>query len=269
MARGRMINKRISISKKLANLKTDSARLLYFMCYPHTDIKGRLEADAPYIRSVCIPRLNWSDKKINACLEDLYRVHLILLYELNSNTYMEFTRFKEFQTLREDRESKSEIPDPPAELPTNSHHTPAQVKLSKVNISKDKISKVNSQVEEIINYLNKKSKKNFRSTTVKTISLIKVRLKEKFTIDDFKKVIDVKTEQWLNNKEFEGFLRPETLFGNKFEGYLNEHKERKIKKVVKKKEEDEDEFVPMPEHFKKIFKKGIKKIEDKKKVFDG
>lgn len=139
MARGRMINKRISISKKLANLKTDSARLLYFMCYPHTDVKGRLEADAPYIRSVCIPRLNWSDKKINACLKDLYRVRLILLYENNSNAYMEFTRFKEFQTLREDRESKSEIPDPPAKLPTNSNHTPTEVKLSKDNISKDKI----------------------------------------------------------------------------------------------------------------------------------
>lgn len=139
MARGRMINKRISISKKLASLKTDSARLLYFMCYPHTDIKGRLEADAPYIRSVCIPRLNWTDKKINACLRDLYRVRLILLYELNSNTYMEFTRFKEFQTLREDRESKSEIPSPPTELLQNSSETPAEVKLSKVNISKDKI----------------------------------------------------------------------------------------------------------------------------------
>lgn len=129
MAKGRMISKRIAISKKLANLKTDSARLLYFMCYPHTDIKGRLEADAPYIRSACIPRLNWSDKKVNTCLEDLHRVHLIILYKIDLNIYMEVTRFDDFQTLRADREAKSVIPKPPEDSRT----TPAELphKLSK------------------------------------------------------------------------------------------------------------------------------------------
>ena len=41
-------------------------------------------------------------------------------------------------------------------------------------------------------------------------------------MEDFKKVIDWKVSQWTGNKEMEKYLRPETLFGTKFEGYLNE-----------------------------------------------
>jgi uncharacterized phage protein (TIGR02220 family) len=58
----------------------------------------------------------------------------------------------------------------------------------------------------------------------KTISLIKARLAEGFTFDDFKRVIDFKNEQWKNS-EMANYLRPETLFGNKFEGYLQASKQ--------------------------------------------
>lgn len=129
--------------------------------------------------------------------------------------------------------------------------------------------RIKEQVAEIINYLNKKSHKNFRPTTVKTISLIKARFNEKFNVNDFKKVIDVKIKQWLNNEEFEKFLRPETLFGNKFESYLNEHKYKKTKIIIEEKKEKEGEFVPMPDSFKKKLEKDLKIIEEKKKVFNG
>ena len=76
--------------------------------------------------------------------------------------------------------------------------------------------------EEIIDYLNLKANTNYRASTKKTQTLIKARFNEGFTLEDFKKVIDTKTAQWLGNKEMEMYLRPETLFGNKFEGYLNQ-----------------------------------------------
>ena len=121
---------------------------------------------------------------------------------------------------------------------------------------------IKEQIAEIINYLNEKSHKNFRPTTVKTISLIKARFNEKFNVNDFKKVIDVKTKQWLNNEEFEKFLRPETLFGNKFEGYLNESKKIKSKKPDYFKTEDE-KFTPMPSEVKeKIDKMKRERILD-------
>lgn len=76
--------------------------------------------------------------------------------------------------------------------------------------------------KEIIDYLNQKANKKFKHTSQKTQTLIKARFKEKFTLDDFKQVIDIKTAQWLVDPKMSVYLRPETLFGTKFEGYLNE-----------------------------------------------
>jgi len=76
--------------------------------------------------------------------------------------------------------------------------------------------------KEVINYLNQQTGKQFRSTTKKNQSLIKARVNEGFTLDDFKKVINNMTSQWLNDNKMSKYLRPETLFGTKFEGYLNQ-----------------------------------------------
>lgn len=73
---------------------------------------------------------------------------------------------------------------------------------------------------EIIGYLNEKAKTNYKPFTQSTKRFINARLKEGYTIDDFKTVIDKKTKEWLGTS-FEQYLRPETLFGTKFEGYLN------------------------------------------------
>lgn len=75
---------------------------------------------------------------------------------------------------------------------------------------------------EIVDYLNEKANSSYKPTTRKTKDLIKVRFKEGFTLDDFKKVIDNKTAEWLNDPNMSKYLRPETLFGNKFESYLNQ-----------------------------------------------
>ena len=75
---------------------------------------------------------------------------------------------------------------------------------------------------EIIEYLNEKSDSCYRYTTSKTQELIRKRWKEGFRLDDFKTVIDKKVTEWIKHKEMSRYLRPETLFGNKFEGYLNQ-----------------------------------------------
>lgn len=80
---------------------------------------------------------------------------------------------------------------------------------------------VTVKYKEIINYLNNVLGANYKYTTKKTQDCIKARLNEKFTVDDFKTVIDKKAKEWLGT-DMEKYLRPETLFGNKFEGYLNQ-----------------------------------------------
>jgi len=74
---------------------------------------------------------------------------------------------------------------------------------------------------EIVTYLNLETASKYKSTTAKTRDLIKARWNEGFRIDDFKSVIDKKVASW-SNTDMGKFLRPETLFGTKFEGYLNE-----------------------------------------------
>lgn len=75
---------------------------------------------------------------------------------------------------------------------------------------------------EIIDYLNEKAGTKYKASTKKTQNLIKARIKEKFTVDDFKTVIDKKCSEWLKKPNMVQYLRPETLFGTKFESYLNQ-----------------------------------------------
>ena len=79
---------------------------------------------------------------------------------------------------------------------------------------------------EIIDYLNAKAGTRYRATTSSTRKHIKARIDEGFTVEDFKTVIDKKCSEWLNNSKMEQYLRPETLFGTKFEGYLNAKPQR-------------------------------------------
>lgn len=88
-----------------------------------------------------------------------------------------------------------------------------------VDVNVKKISL--EEIKGIVEYLNIKSNSHYKYSTDKTQTLIKARIKDGFTLDDFKIVIDKKCEEWLGT-DFEKFLRPETLFSNKFEGYLNQ-----------------------------------------------
>lgn len=77
-------------------------------------------------------------------------------------------------------------------------------------------------IYSIVEHLNKKTGKAYKENSPKTISLIETRLSEGFSLEDFLKVIDTKSAQWLEDPKMKTYLRPETLFGNKFESYLNE-----------------------------------------------
>ena len=78
-----------------------------------------------------------------------------------------------------------------------------------------------SIINNIINYLNNVLGSKYKPGVQKTKDLITARLNEGFTEEDFRKVIDTKYKEWKGT-EFAKYLRPSTLFGNKFEGYLNQ-----------------------------------------------
>nr|DAS66020.1 MAG TPA: replication initiator protein [Caudoviricetes sp.] len=80
--------------------------------------------------------------------------------------------------------------------------------------------------KEIISYLNLKAKKNFKVNTASHQKFIKARLKEGYVLEDFKKVVDIMVAKWKGT-EYEQYLQPQTLFGNKMDNYLNQSMPRK------------------------------------------
>lgn len=86
---------------------------------------------------------------------------------------------------------------------------------------KDRDKDKDRDTENIISFLNSTTGSKYKASTDKTRRLIAARLAEGFTIDDFKAVITKKAKEWQET-DMAQYLRPETLFGTKFEGYLNQ-----------------------------------------------
>ena len=227
MAKGRMMNKRIAKSDKLAALAKDRDRVVYFMLYPHLDRDGRYSADPRDIKEDCIPRLRYSPDQIAESLRALHDVGLIAIYEVDGKQYLEASRFDDFQVgLHKDREAPSEIPPNPGLTPENSGkpRTPtAKVPLNHNIKVKVKVKENVELRSAIISHLNEKTGKHFLTDSAGTVKLINSRLSEGRTLENFKHVIDIKVGQWLGDPKMDAYLRPDTLFAqSNFESYLNE-----------------------------------------------
>lgn len=159
---------------------------------------------------------------------------VIVIKHWKLHNYIRSDRFKPTMYLEEKsqlitKENKAYSVGMTVGIP-EADHLDTQVRLGKVRLgkdSKDILSSSNEQddvpYKEIIDYLNLKTSKSYKHSTSKTKSLIKARWNEGFKVDDFKKVIDNKCFEWIGNSDMAKYLRPETLFGTKFEGYLNEN----------------------------------------------
>ncbi len=96
------------------------------------------------------------------------------------------------------------------------------------NVTHNNTDNNTSLIKDIVEYLNNTLGTKYRATSDKTKKHINARLNEGYTFEDFKAVIDKKSEEWRDDSKMAQYLRPETLFGTKFESYLNQ-------KVVKPK----------------------------------
>lgn len=129
-------------------------------------------------------------------------------------------KFLKNRTAKSDGTKKGDPPNMDREPPNLVERT-AESGGNKEDI-KD-IKDINNIYVEIIDYLNLKTGKRFSPKSAANQKLINGRISEGRTIEDLKHVIDVKTEEWLNNDEMNKFLRPSTLFRpTNFENYLNQ-----------------------------------------------
>lgn len=97
---------------------------------------------------------------------------------------------------------------------------PTKESITKENILSGKDARPRIPFSEIVSYLNKKTGSSFRENTKVTRSHIKARWNEGFILEDFKSVIDSCCDKWAHDHKMVQYLRPQTLFGTKFEAYL-------------------------------------------------
>ena len=121
---------------------------------------------------------------------------------------------------------------PMTENPTSAKpmsETPTSVNPTQSNTKEPNTKKLNTKNidRSIVDHLNKACGTAYRASSRKTQRMIDARMREGFTQEDFFRVIDVKAAAWKEDEKMSKYLRPETLFGSKFEAYLNEKEVRK------------------------------------------
>lgn len=167
---------------------------------------------------------------------------VVVITDWKRNNYLDKNRIKEtiyqdeksqltYNENKEKYECLTDVKQKFNESLTNVKQMLNQNSIEENSIEENRIEEIYSsakpnsvssdEVKEIIDYLNLKTNSHYKHTSNKTRDLIKARFNEKYTLEDFKVVIDNKVEEWLNT-EMEKYLRPETLFGTKFESYLNQ-----------------------------------------------
>ena len=169
-------------------------------------------------------RWGWSVKKTKGFLKLLENQKMVTLKGLKQGTLITIEKYESFQSYgltKEPTEGLSRDHQGTIKGPSRDYKRNKNNKEVIRNI-KDKEDIYTPEYEEIVGYLNEMCGTSYRASSKKTQSLIRARLNEGYGVEDFKAVIYKKGKQWVNDPKMCKFLRPETLFSNKFEGYLNE-----------------------------------------------
>ena len=228
MAERRMFAKTIIDSDAFLDMPA-TAQLLYFHLAMRADDDGFVNKPKSVMRMT-----GCKDDDINLLFLKKFLIPfengIVVIKHWKIHNYIAKDRYKETKYKEEkatlsldENNSYTTCIQPVYELET-------QDRLGKVSLveDKDNIKSVSSETDPsksetyktIITYLNEKAGTNYKPTSRKTQNCINARLEEGFTVDDFITVIDKKCADWLST-EFAQYLRPATLFGTKFEAYLN------------------------------------------------
>lgn len=181
-----------------------------------------LTENIPYTTKMLADELDFEENTVKLALQALERFNMIHMDGdlLLISGWQEHQNIEGMDKIREQnriRKQKQRERDKLLLPDTNSHVTSRDSHATDKDIDKD----IDKELYIIIvSYLNEKASTNYKHTTKKTREAIHARLAEGFTVEDFKTVIDKKCAEWIGT-EFEQYLRPSTLFGTKFESYLN------------------------------------------------
>lgn len=184
-----------------------------------------LTENIPYTSKMLADELGFEENTVKLALTTLEQLNMIV----TDHGFFAIAGWEEYQNIegmdkireqnrlrkQKQRENKKRLPDVSRDVTGQV----TQCHATDIDIEEDKELEKERYIT-IVSYLNEKAGTSYKATTAKTKSAINARIAEGFTVDDFRTVIDKKCAE-LMGTDMEKYLRPETLFGTKFEGYLN------------------------------------------------
>lgn len=234
MPRNRMIKADFWGDEKIAALSL-KARLLFIGLWNFSDDHGVCRAHPVYIKSNIFPYDDLKKTAIEQLIKEICDKKFAILGNHNDEAYIFIKNFEKHQTISRpsnrlnvsnDLKDKETIKSVFIEYVMSTHGVCNESSLTKDKV-KEKV-KVKGRAElfaEVVGYLNECVGSDYNPKTLAIQSVVDARLNENYSVDDFKKVIDVKSEEWKNNTEMSKYLRPSTLFAKKhFEEYLQQSK---------------------------------------------
>ena len=229
MAQRRMFSRKITETDRFLEMPL-SSQALYFHLNMGADDEGFIDKAKTIQRTI-----GASDDDMKLLIAKGFLIPfdsgVVVIRHWRIHNYIRSDRFQ--STLHQDEKtqleydhSKTAMLKPLENVIPNGYHLDTQDRVSKGSLDKDSLTTYpketdNIPYKEIIDYLNSKTGKKYRDNVQKNRSLIKARWSEGYRLEDFKQVIDNMVKDWSGTK-YAKYLRPETLFGTKFDGYLNQ-----------------------------------------------
>jgi len=116
MAEGRMLKKKISLNEAVADLASDTHRLLFTWGISHLDVEGRITGSPRGFKAMVAPLLEHiTPDVILEFFNDAQSHGLIHRYEVNGEWHVQYPKFGDNQNLTKSREAASKRPPPPAD----------------------------------------------------------------------------------------------------------------------------------------------------------
>lgn len=229
MAQRRMFSRKITETDRFLEMPL-SSQALYFHLNMGADDEGFIDKAKTIQRTI-----GASDDDMKLLIAKGFLIPfdsgVVVIRHWRIHNYIRSDRFQSTlhqneKTQLEYDHSKTAMLKPLENVIPNGYQMDTQGRVSKVSLDEGSLTTYpkepdNIPYKEIIDYLNSKTGKNYRDNVQKNRSLIKARWSEGYRLDDFKQVIDNMVKDWSGTK-YAKYLRPETLFGTKFDGYLNQ-----------------------------------------------
>ena len=191
-----------------------------------------LTENIPYTTKMLADELGFEENTVKLALRSLEQFNMITTQHghFAISGWNEYQNIEGMDKIREQNRLRKAaqrarqrealpLPEPSCDSHVTVTQSHATDKDKEEDIEEEKEIKLYTPV---ISYLNERAGTKYKTSSAKSREKIDARVRDGFTLEDFKTVIDKKCADWLHDTKMCKFLRPETLFGPKFESYLNE-----------------------------------------------